>query len=228
MVAEHLNIGLTAAEAAGSDVAVRDDGGWNWGTTTAVGLFILIPVGNFAASKVSPGLVDKIPLWVGFAYIFGLVPAFGISGMVLARIRGGRYRRALERARKLASTHPGKLLYCGNMGAEDAELAAGLVGRIERAREVLMTQHRPSDARAAGNLMLAALSVLGSFLAHAVPASLPATLGMLDSEVERLADEHHKALDSLQNSYAMALSAIQELEAAAGIGAEASRSAAAR
>ena len=61
----------------------------------------LLIVVNFLPAQFSPGWLDTLPEWAFYVYLFGLMPAFALAGMVTARIRGGRYRRWLVRAQEV-------------------------------------------------------------------------------------------------------------------------------
>jgi hypothetical protein len=210
VVAPCLNVGLTAAEAAGAEIEVQNNDGWNWGTKTATAMFLGLIVTNFLASKLAPGWTDFVPDWVFIAYLFVIMPAFALTGMIMARISGRRYLRWLTRARELATSHGDKILYCGDLPAEDQEAVSLLLGRIETARQRLLAGPAlPADAE---SKVFAALTALGAFLVHPAPEPLPAMLGMLDSDIETLRARHQAAEAAAQAAFEKVLSTIEELE----------------
>lgn len=218
-VAPYLNIGLTAAEAAGAETEVKADNGWNWGTKTAVGLAFALIVGSYADSNFAPGWLDKLPPWLFYGYLFGLIPGFALTGMIKARIRGRRHWKWLKKAQELAAVHSDEVLFCGNLPEEDQEAVSVLLDRIEDARQRLLADPARALPETAEAKVIAALSAVGDFLVHPAPEPLPATLGMLDTEIESLRATHHTAVASVQGSFDTMMASIDDLELLAGAGA---------
>ncbi|WP_090581536.1 hypothetical protein [Arthrobacter sp. ov407] len=86
-----------------------------------------------------------------------------------------------------------------------------LLGRIETVRQRLLAG--PALPAGAEAKVFAALSALGAFLVHPAPEPLPATLGMLDSDIEALKARHQITEAAAQAAFERVLSTIEDLEA---------------
>lgn len=211
-VAPYLNLGLTAAEAAGAEAQVHKDEGWNWGTKTAAGLALFFIVLSFLVPKLVPGGWDALPAWVFIGLFFVLIPGFALPGMIMANISGRRYLRWLKKAQEIATSHGHKILYCGDLSAEDQESVCLLLTRIESARQRLLeASGGPLPAEAEARL-LAALSTLGDFLVMPALEPLPAMLGMLDSDVQALTARHRAAEAAIHVAFESVIAKIEDLE----------------
>ena len=195
-VAPMLNAGLTAAEAAGVTKQVTDENGWNWGTRTAVAMAALLVVVYFLSAQFSPGWLDTVPEWAFYVYLFGLMPAFALAGMVTARIRGRRYRRWLMRAQEVGADFGDRLVYMGEVEGENLQRTSELLQRVLKARRALL-----NGRAAAGDAevkVMAALSSLAEYLTHPAPQPLPATAGMPASAIRELEEHQTETAESLR------------------------------
>jgi hypothetical protein len=213
-VAPMLNAGLTAAEAAGVTRQVTDGNGWNWGTRTAAAMAALLIVVNFLPAQFSPGWLDTLPEWAFYVYLFGLMPAFALAGMVTARIRGRRYRRWLVRAQEVGAEYGDRLVYLGDVEGENLQRTSELIQRILKARKAMLTGR--AAAGEAEVKVMAALASLAEYLTHPAPQPLPATAGMPVSAIRELEEHQTETAESLRATTARMSLALEDLEFLAG------------
>jgi hypothetical protein len=212
-VAPMLNAGLSAAEAAGVTESVPDENGWNVGTKTAAALGLLLVMANFLSGTFSPGWLNTLPPWIFYGYLFGLLPAVALAGMVTARMRGAAHQRWLARCRELASSSGDRIVYMGEADGDDAAYVSDLIGRIQRARAALL----PRADTAAASKVLTALTSLAEYITHPAPEPFPATTGMLDSAVKELRDRQTATAASAEAAHARMVDSLESLESMAGI-----------
>lgn len=213
-VAPMLNAGLTAGEAAGVTEPLADENGWNWGTKAAAAMAALLIAVNFLSAQFSPGWLDTLPDWTIYVYLFALMPAFALAGVVTARIRGGRYRRWIVRTQEVAAAYGDRLVYMGEVEGENLELTSDLIQRVLKARNALLTGRAVVGESEA--TVMAALSALAEYLTHPVPQPLPATAGMLDRAIRELEQRQAETAESLRSASRRMLSALDDLEFLAG------------
>jgi hypothetical protein len=218
-VAPMLNSGLSALEAAGVTEPVHDENGWNWGTKTAAALGLLLVLANPLSRMFSPGWLNTIPPWLFYGYLFGLLPAVALAGMITARIRGAGYKRWLMRAREVASVNGDKLVYLGEADGDDPTYRSHLIERIQTARAALL----PRADAAAASAVMTALTSLAEFVTHPAPEPLPPTAGMLDSTVKELQDRQAATAASANAAHEHMGTSLQALETMAGIKCEGTR-----
>ena len=209
-VAPMLNAGLTAPEAAGATQLIAAGSGWNWGTKTAAALAALLVLAGFLSAQFVPGLLDAMPGWTVYAYLFGLVPALALAGMVVARIRRGRYRRWLLRAQEVSVIYGDKLVYLGEVEGDNLRLTSGLILRVQEARRALLSGR--TVAGEAEGKVLAALSSLAGYFTHPLPLPLPAIAGMMDRDIRELEERQAETAESLRAASGRMLAAIEDLE----------------
>jgi hypothetical protein len=208
-----LNAGLSAAEAAGVTEPAPDENGWNWGTVTAAALGLLLVAANIISGMFSPGWLNTLPPWLFYGYMFGLLPAVALAGMITARIRGARHQRWLVRAQQVASVNGDKLVYMGEADGDDLIYTSHLIERIQRARAALLAR---ADAAAASAVMTA-LNSLAGFITHPGPEPLPPTVGMLDSAVKELREHQAATAASAKAAHERMETSLKALETLAGI-----------
>ena len=157
---------------------------------------------------------STVPIWVIIAYATALF-VIGLIGMAMANISGRRYLRWLKKAQELSSSHGAKILYYGELPIEDQQAMLLLVDRIDTARDRLLADPaRPLSADAEARVF-AALRTLADFLVLPTPEPLPATLGLLDSDIEVLKAGRQAMMATAKDALMRALSAIEDLEALA-------------
>lgn len=212
-VAPMLNAGLSAAETAGVTEPVRNEDGWNWGTTTALGLGLLLLVANFISREIMPGWLNTVPPWLVYGYLFGLMPGVALAGMITARIRGAEHQRWLVRAREIVLTSGDKLVYMGEADGDDQTYTSHLIERIQRARTALLLRADDDSALK----VQAALSSLAEYITHPSPEPLPATAGMLDTAVVQLRERQSATAASAEAAHARMVKSLESLESMARI-----------
>ena len=212
-VAQMLNAGSSAAEAAGVTEPVPDENGWNWGTVTAATLGLLLVAANILSGMFSPGWLNTLPPWLFYGYMFGLLPAVALAGTITARIRPARHKRWLIRAREVAAPHGDKLVFTGEADEDDPAYSSHLIERIQEARAVLLSR---ADDESASAVTTALISV-AEFITHPAPEPLPPTVGMLDSTVKELRGLEAASAASAEAAHERMGTSLKALETRAGI-----------